>query len=503
VAYRPGSRDNKAVPGLRAAGMGQLGEQSHRGGPAKEAKMPVTETTAAEECRYAIPEYVEVAKLDALDAPSPLLVVVNGKRYEVSGLAASVLRCLCRGPSTLQEVAATLNTTGTTTFDTDQLRTACGHLVETGMITRDGEPAPSPRKRRKWSPMAIRLPLLPGRVVTRLAAPLGWLLSPDWMKRVVPVLGAFQILFVSRNFSLVSQLAHRHPTGWELTLLLGGSYSALLFHELGHAAACCRQGARVGPIGLSIYLVFPSLYTDVTDAWRLGRKQRAVVDAAGIYFSLLAATIGAVLFLTTGHRDFGLVAIACDVTALFNINPFVRADGYWLVSDALGVPNLMALNRRMTVWLAKRLIGRKEPRPFLLSQHPAVGRVYMAYYVLFAAFFCWAGAAFYGWYLPHLLVGYPRLVMAAAEAVRHGAVLAALSAAGRLAGAMIPLVGLLIYSGRGLRRLGPAAARAARGNWCRRTRAVGTAEAVTTPVPSLRSGGGPTSPRAWSDNNDH
>jgi putative peptide zinc metalloprotease protein len=275
------------------------------------------------------------------------------------------------------------------------------------------------------------------------------------MKRVVPPLAVLQAVFLWKNLSLVTQLHHRHPMGWELAILLVGSYSALLFHELGHAAACRRQGARVGPIGLSLYLVFPAFYTDVTDAWRLGRKERAVVDAAGIYFSLLAATIGAFLFLATRYRDFGLVAIACDVTVLFNINPFMRADGYWLISDGLGVPNLMALNRRMTVWLARRLIGRKDSMPFLLSQHRVIGQIYIAYYILFVAFVCWAGAAFYGWYLPHLFAQYPHLLAAASEAVRHGTAHAALGAAGRLLGATIPLVGLLTYLGRNLRRLAP------------------------------------------------
>jgi putative peptide zinc metalloprotease protein len=195
------------------------------------------------------------------------------------------------------------------------------------------------------------------------------------------------------------------------------------------------------------------------------------VDAAGIYFSLLAASIGALFFLATRYPDFGLVAIACDVTVLFNVNPFIRADGYWLISDALGVPNLMALNRRMTVWLARRLIGRKDSMPFLLSRHRLIGHVYIAYYILFAAFVCWAGAAFYGWYLPHLLARYPHLLAAASEAVRHGTAPAAVGAAGRLVGAMIPLVGLLTYLGRNLRRLAPAAMRAARGKRWRHTQA--------------------------------
>ena len=72
------------------------------------------------------------------------------------------------------------------------------------------------------------------------------------------------------------------------------------FHELGHASACKYFGVRHGGVGFGLYLTFPVLYTDVTEIWKLNRRQRCVVNWAGVYFQSYGLILLLVAFFVTG-----------------------------------------------------------------------------------------------------------------------------------------------------------------------------------------------------------
>jgi len=117
---------------------------------------------------------------------------------------------------------------------------------------------------------------------------------------------------------------------------------AASFHELGHATACRYGGAKPGRIGAGIYLVWPVFYSDVTDAYRLSKAGRLRVDLGGVYFNAIfwLATAGA-YFLT--ESEVLLIAVFFGQLAmLYQFMPFVRLDGYYVVSDLTGVPDLFA-----------------------------------------------------------------------------------------------------------------------------------------------------------------
>ncbi len=111
-------------------------------------------------------------------------------------------------------------------------------------------------------------------------------------------------------------------------------------HELGHAAACLRYGVAAGDIGFAVYFIFPAIYCDVTRAWLLPRRQRVVVDVAGIVFE---AGVGAVLS-TVGVLFRAPVFLVASFMVLGNVlialNPLGRFDSYWALSDAFGIADL-------------------------------------------------------------------------------------------------------------------------------------------------------------------
>jgi len=116
---------------------------------------------------------------------------------------------------------------------------------------------------------------------------------------------------------------------------------SLVFHELGHATATSYFGVKYGGIGVGFYLLSPVFYADVTDVWRLPKIKRIVVNFAGVYFELLYCALVLLVGFIIHNNSIIIISITIFVRTLFNLNPFLRSDGYWILSDLMGMPNLM------------------------------------------------------------------------------------------------------------------------------------------------------------------
>lgn len=140
------------------------------------------------------------------------------------------------------------------------------------------------------------------------------------------------------------------------------------FHELGHASACKYFGVRHGGIGFGLYLNFPVLYTDVTEVWKLNRKQRCVVNIAGIYFQCYWLIGLLIIYIFTQNDFIRYLILTMNFGFLLTLNPFFKFDGYWIASDILGVPNLRTHSLELLKYWYNQL--RKQPIsriPYLLQ----------------------------------------------------------------------------------------------------------------------------------------
>src|SRR3954451_21407807 len=178
-------------------------------------------------------------------------------------------------------------------------------------------------------------------VTRRITGPFKWLFRP-WV--VFPVLAGFAavswFVLVHKGIASATAQAFDSPELLLLVLVLGVASAA--FHEIGHAAACRYGGGRPGGMGAGIYMVWPAFYTDVTDAYRLPRGARLRTDLGGIYFNtvIAVATLGAWLVV---RADALLLLIGLQLLEMVkNLSPVIRADGYHILSDATGVPDLYA-----------------------------------------------------------------------------------------------------------------------------------------------------------------
>jgi len=142
-----------------------------------------------------------------------------------------------------------------------------------------------------------------------------------------------------------------------LFMLLGLVVVATALHEIGHATAARYGGARPGVMGAGIYVVWPAFYTDVTDAYRLNRRGRLRTDLGGIYFNALFALGTAGVYLLTGFEPLLIVVLVQHFQIIQQLLPFLRLDGYYILSDLTGVPDLF---NRIKPTLKSLIPGKKD-----------------------------------------------------------------------------------------------------------------------------------------------
>ena len=154
---------------------------------------------------------------------------------------------------------------------------------------------------------------------------------------------------------------------WVRLLLL--SLALKLIHECAHALACVRYGGRLGPAGILLFMFVPLPFVDVTQAWALPqRRLRILVAAAGMMAELAIASIAAIVYAgstsPTVQSDAAMLFwMASLVTVLFNANPLMRFDGYFILSDWLHLPNLANHGALLTQHRFHRLVGLPEAIP--------------------------------------------------------------------------------------------------------------------------------------------
>jgi putative peptide zinc metalloprotease protein len=185
-----------------------------------------------------------------------------------------------------------------------------------------------------------------------------------------------------------------------LPLLILAVIVVKLLHELGHGLACRRFGGECHELGLLFVGFVPLLYCDVSDSWRFAdRRQRMLVSAAGILTELLLAAVAGLLWSITRpgmlHMFLLNVMLICSLnTLLVNGNPLLRYDGYYVLSDALNIPNLAGRSReallavfdRVVLGLASVSEGGSFRRRLLL---PAWGLATTAYRIVVTIALLW------------------------------------------------------------------------------------------------------------------
>ncbi|MEK6259084.1 MAG: biotin/lipoyl-binding protein [Planctomycetota bacterium] len=221
------------------------------------------------------------------------------------------------------------------------------------------------------NPFFIRLPgLHPGQTLKWISRYLGWIYSPAMVATAIAIIiGTWLFLLLH-----VDTFLHELPTVsgllagdglWSLWIVVG---MLKVLHELSHGMACERFGAECQSIGLAFLFFSPCLYCDVTDAWMLEKKShRIAISMAGVYVELLISSLALWLWWLSAPGLFHQICLqvflaGSVVTLLFNANPLLRFDGYYVLADLLEIPNLYQRSRQTIQRIAARyLLGFRLP----------------------------------------------------------------------------------------------------------------------------------------------
>jgi putative peptide zinc metalloprotease protein len=177
-------------------------------------------------------------------------------------------------------------------------------------------------------------------------------------------------------------------------LALAGTLTATkILHEFGHGMSCKHFGGECHEMGVMFLVLTPCLYCNVSDSWMLpNRWHRAAIGAAGMYVEVVLASICTFIwwFTEPGPLNYfclNVMFVSSVSTILFNANPLLRYDGYYILSDILEIPNLrQKSNSILHRKLAKLILGLEEPEdPFLPKRH----QLLFAFYTVAAFLYRW------------------------------------------------------------------------------------------------------------------
>jgi putative peptide zinc metalloprotease protein len=166
-----------------------------------------------------------------------------------------------------------------------------------------------------------------------------------------------------------------------------------VFHEFGHALTCKHFGGECHEVGVMVLVLTPCLYCNVSDSWMLPSKwHRAAIGAGGMYVELVLASIATFVWWWTepgllNHLCLNAMFVASVSTVIFNANPLLRYDGYYILADIAEIPNLRQkatsiLSRKLGEWC----LGLEYPEdPFL----PERNQVFFALYSIASTIYRW------------------------------------------------------------------------------------------------------------------
>lgn len=337
---------------------------------------------------------------------------VRGQYLELGELELLVLRLWHCGSA--EKVAAAIMQQQGCAIDPRQVESVARFVTDNELLQTDSDTlsarqaAISPaqkRLQRLQQSLFWRRPLFVPDLSSRLLLPLARCTGQPWFYVVLLTVALFCALSVGQHWPefLAYFDASWNPVG---ALIFFGCYLVLsLVHELGHASVARYYGIRANSVGVGLIALMPIMFSEITDAWRLPRRARLHISAAGVTFELTLGILAAITWclLDDGALRalmFYLFTTSLLTTLMINANPLMKFDGYYLLSDYTGEKNLQhTANTTLRHWLWSLLLrahktpgGRRQNLLILFGAASLFYRLmvftlisYAAYQLLFKA----------------------------------------------------------------------------------------------------------------------
>jgi putative peptide zinc metalloprotease protein len=258
----------------------------------------------------------------------------------------------------------------------------------------------------------LRIPLVRPNAFLKKIVPYLEPVFTNMTRNIILILGLIGIFLVTRQWdAFVNTFIYFFNLEGALLYVLALVLIKIL-HELGHALTATRYGCKIPTMGVAFLVLFPVLFTDTTDAYRLtSRRQRLYIGAAGVLTEFYLALICVFLwsFLPDGALKsvaFIVATVSFSLTFFMNINPFMRFDGYYILSDWLGVENLQARSFALGRWRLREILFRlNDPVPEMFPRNMTSALILYAWSTWVYRFFLLLAIAFVVYYFFFKLLG--------------------------------------------------------------------------------------------------
>ena len=271
--------------------------------------------------------------------PPALVRRADGQTLQLTPLLYLVLEA-ADGSRDLDGIARHVSAESGRLVSADNVRTLMdSQLLPLGLLRLADGSQPEVKKANPLLGLRFRYLVTDPDRTRRITAPFAVLFNPLIVVAVTAAfLAACWWLLMVKGLGSATHEAFAQPA--LLLLILAVTILSAGFHEFGHAAATRRGGATPGAMGAGLYLLWPAFFTDVTDSYRLGRGGRLRTDLGGLYFNAIVAVAIMGLWWATGFDALLLVVVTQILQMVRQLIPLVKYDGYHILADATGVPDL-------------------------------------------------------------------------------------------------------------------------------------------------------------------
>ena len=313
-------------------------------------------------------------KFDARNQEETAFVVVEdpvrSKFFQIGSIEYSFIAAM-DGKKTSREIIVELNAIDSTdkaTMTDDSARAIVQWLIQSNLAYGDAmdnakrlnQQANAINRQKLMgllNPISCKVSLFnPNKALEKIQPYVQWLFSA-WFLVIWCAVGLYALIQIYAHWDQMGAASSGILSGNSWVWLLLIWLLLKIVHEAAHGTACRRYGGEVPEAGVLFLLFTPMAYVNVTSMWRFpNRWHRMVVSAAGMYIELFVSFLSFILWTRTDGMvadvAFNVFLMSSVTTILFNANPLMRFDGYFLLSDLISIPNLYP---KGTKWFGDRL----------------------------------------------------------------------------------------------------------------------------------------------------
>ncbi|MCP1384930.1 hypothetical protein [Runella salmonicolor] len=275
---------------------------------------------------------IEGITLHTFDTNRWVVHTPQDRNFLISAATYQLIRVL-QASTNSEEALKNFNTSFQVVFSEEQFKKLINEKLGGYHILRNDTEPEKPTLKNQY--LKLKIELIKPKWAGWLSKPLQAFYSPKvfWWALLGAILVVMSVYFLGNTNGMTQKISY--------PLFLCLVYATMLIHELGHIGACVKYGLKHGGIGFGFYFILPVMYADITNIWLADKPQRLIANLAGIFNEVFYAALLGICYLVTDNITFLAASIGIFSFVIWEFNPFVRFDGYWVLSDLTNTPNLL------------------------------------------------------------------------------------------------------------------------------------------------------------------